>query len=163
MGRFLVQPYVLPENRPLTHIFTDNNTSTHSGEWTRSRDISAVPNRFIVFSSGTEEDKGYVGVASNTDAGSPFSYQSRGRWIVETESVTELASQAEADKLAQRRLNDASSPVSNIEITHAFKKFNLHDKLQLQWYDQRVTATVYTMSLNLGTPGLMTTGLRELL
>lgn len=162
-GRFLVEPYTLPANRPVVYTFQDGHTAIHEDSWTRSRDIANIPNRFTVFSTGTETEPGYVGVATNTNINSPFSYQARGRWIDQAETATELASQSEANALASRRLNDVSNPVSTIQIQHAFKKFNLHDRIRLVWHDRNITATIWTMNINIGSAGLMTTGLREVL
>ena len=164
-GKYIVEPYVLPKDRAVVHTFDESNwrNHLHTDDWTRTREISSVPNRFTVYSTGTEDEKGYTGVARNQDPDSPFSYQARGRWIDQVESVNEFATQGDADKLAARRLKDVSAPVSNVTITHAYRPMNLHDRVRFRWENENFTGTVYAMSINLGKPDLMTTTLREIL
>ena len=59
-----------------------------------------------------------VGVATNEDPASAYSFQARGRWIVETQTGVEAANQESIDSQARRRLIDVSTPSASITIQH---------------------------------------------
>lgn len=118
-GQFRVEPYVAPGERAPSWVFEAGEASVHSADWSREQDLSSVPNRFVVVGQGDDKTPPLVGVALNEDPESPFSYQARGRWITASEEGAEVASQAAATQLAQRRLRDAMSPVGKVTAEHA--------------------------------------------
>lgn len=69
-------------------------------------------------SEGSQDKPGLVGVATNEDPASAYSYPSRGRWIVETQTGVEAANQESIDSQARRRLIDVSTPSASITIQH---------------------------------------------
>ncbi len=94
LGRFVVSPYVLPADRsPLYTVLNDElgaamvrelvdgEESIYSPEWSRDRDMWAVPNRVVALSEGHGDSEPIVAYWDNTDPGSPFSIPSRGRVI----------------------------------------------------------------------------------
>lgn len=117
-GSYRLEPYVLPSARPIVWDFQAGELAVHAPQWSRDQDISSVPNRVICRTSGEDETPALVGVAENTNAASPFSYQARGRWVTRVYDV-EAAGQAEINQLAQRRLIQAGYPVGTISIQHA--------------------------------------------
>jgi len=146
-GLFRVEPYVNPADRPVSWVFQHGETAVHSAEWTRTRDMSSVPNRFVAVGQGDQDTEALVGVALNENPVSPFSYQSRGRWITASETGVEAESQEVLDQYAARRLLDGMDPVARIEVEHAVLPLNPNDLVRFIPEDgvQRL-ATVQAMS-----------------
>ncbi|MEZ5110928.1 MAG: hypothetical protein R2732_05435 [Microbacteriaceae bacterium] len=148
-GLFRVEPYVNPESRPVAFEFTHGEQSLHLPEWSREQNHTSVPNRFITVGEGDEETPPLVGVATNENPDSPYSFQSRGRWITATETGVEGESQAVFDALAARRLRDAMSPVARMDVTHAMLNLNPNDLVAFTPADGvRRLATVQRMSMS---------------
>lgn len=117
-GQFRVEKYVDPASRPVAYSFQHGESSVHMPDWSRVQDMASVPNRFVAVGQGDEDTAPLVGVALNENPDSPFSFQSRGRWITATEEGVEAESQAIIDAYAARKLRDAMSPVSKLTVTH---------------------------------------------
>lgn len=95
-GNFRASPYVAPADRStryamlndeegnrLQRELRDGETSIYSPEWTRDRVSYNVPNKVIAVEAGAGDGPALVGVATNENPESPYSYQARGnRWIV---------------------------------------------------------------------------------
>lgn len=148
-GLFRVEPYVNPESRPVAFEFTHGEQSLYLPDWSREQDHTSVPNRFIVVGQGDEDTAPLVGVATNEDPSSPYSFQARGRWITRTEEGVEGESQDVFDALAARRLRDAMSPVARMDVAHAMLNLNPNDLVAFTPADGvRRLATVQRMSMN---------------
>lgn len=126
-GMFRIEPYVLPANRSIKFDFQAGAAAIHKEDWSREQNLAAVPNRFVVIGMGTDTEPPLVGVATNEDPASPFSYQARGRWITSVEEGVEGDSQAVFDELAQRRLRNANSPVGRLTVSHAIVPLDPND------------------------------------
>lgn len=131
-GQFRVEPYTGPDDRPISYSFVEGEASIHSPEWQRDRDLSSVPNRFVVVGQGSDDAPPLVGVAENMDEDSPFSFQSRGRWITRSEEGVEGANQAVFTQLAQRRLLGAMSPVEHVKARHELVPVEPNDAI---WFE----------------------------
>jgi len=129
-GLFRVEPYVNPAGRPVAWRFRHGEESLHVPDWARERDMSSVPNRFVAVGQGDDETEALVGVALNENPDSPFSFQSRGRWITATEENVEAESQSVLDEYAARKLLDAMDPVSRIEVEHAVLPLNRNELVE---------------------------------
>lgn len=160
-GQFRVEQYVNPADRPIVYSFVEGEASIHTPDWVREQDLSSVPNRFVVVGQGDDETPPLIGVAENTGPDSPYSFQARGRWISRTEENVELASQAAATALAQRRLTDAMSPVGRLEVTHLAVPVETNQAVGFvdSGYDGR--ATIQRMSYSLNLPGMVSGEWRE--
>lgn len=146
-GLFRVEPYVDPASRPVAFEFEHGERSLHFPDWNREQDHTSVPNRFVAVGQGDEEAPPLVGVATNEDPESPYSYQSRGRWITATEEGVEATSQAVIDQHAARRLMDAMTPVSRLAVTHAMLPLDPNDLVAFTPEDgRRRLATVQRMT-----------------
>lgn len=123
-GQYRTQPYVSPKDRvpvyqdlqPLVH----GPTSLMSPEWQRDRDIYAIPNRYVAVAQGDGTTEGLIGVATNMDPDSPFSYPARGRWITRVSTGLEATSQEAIDARAKMGLAQSSSVTNGITVTHMF-------------------------------------------
>jgi hypothetical protein len=81
-GAYRATPYVVPARRPIVYELVDGETSIYSEDWSQEKDLFDIPNRVIAVQSGSGDEPALSGTYSNTDPDSPFSYPSRGRWIV---------------------------------------------------------------------------------
>lgn len=148
-GQFRVEPYVNPADRGVSRTFEHGNDSVHYADWSYTRDMASVPNRFIAVGSGDEEAPPLVGVATNEDPNSPFSFQARGRWVTMTEEGVESETQAVIDQYAARRLREQMAPVSKLRVKHAMLNLAPNDLVAFVPEDGvRRLATIQRMSMS---------------
>ena len=117
-GQIHLDPYVRPADRGVAYDFREGARAIHLPEWEREQDMAAVPNKVVFVSQGSADKVALVGVAVNSDPSSPYSYPSRGRWIVETRTGVEAADQESITAQARRRLIDVSTPSAAITLQH---------------------------------------------
>lgn len=118
VGLVHLDPYTRPAARSIVYDFREGARSIHLPEWEREQDMAGVPNKIVFVSQGSADKAALVGVAVNDDLSSPYSYPSRGRWIVETRTGVEAANQESIDLQARRRLIDVSTPSAAITLQH---------------------------------------------
>lgn len=119
-GQYRAEPYVRPAARAIVAELVDGPTAMYLPALTRDVDIYAIPNKFIAVGVGDSVTPALVSTATNEDPSSPYSFPSRGRWIVRTDTGVEAANQSTLDAYAQRRLIELTSPTSSVEIEHAY-------------------------------------------
>lgn len=112
------EPYSRPAQRPSSFSFVEGDAAIHSAEWTRDQDLASVPNRVVLVGQGSDETPALVGIATNEDPASPFSFQRRGRWITHSETGVEAANQETLTGLARRKLINSSTPQATLQVTH---------------------------------------------
>lgn len=117
-GQVHLDPYMRPADRGVAFDFREGARAIHLPEWEREQDMAAVPNKVVFVSQGSADKPALVGVAVNDDPSSPYSYLSRGRWIVETRTGVEAADQESITAQARRRLIDVSTPSAAITLQH---------------------------------------------
>ena len=117
-GLVHLDPYVRPAARGVAYDFREGARAIHLPEWERDLDVAAVPNKVVFVSQGSADKAALVGVAVNDNPSSPYSYPSRGRWIVETRTGVEAVDQESIDSQARRRLIDMSTPSASVTIQH---------------------------------------------
>lgn len=118
VGQVHLDPYTRPAARSVVYDFHEGARAIHLPEWEREQDIAAVPNKVVFVSQGSADKAGLVGVAVNDDPSSPYSYPSRGRWVVETRTGVEAADQESITAQARRRLIDVSTPSAAMTLQH---------------------------------------------
>ncbi|KKI20564.1 MULTISPECIES: hypothetical protein [unclassified Leucobacter] len=161
-GQFRVEPYVNPKDRQPVWDFTEGETSIHEPDWGRGQDLSGVPNKYTVTTSGSEDEEAIVGVAKNEDPNSPFSYQARGdRWIADGETA-EVEDEAAAKALAERRLADRMAPVASITVSHLLIPIDPNDVVTFDSDGHQTTASVQSMRIGLDLEALCEAQWREL-
>ena len=161
-GVIFSRPYRKPQSRPITYVFETGENSVHLAEWSRVFDWYGTPNQVVQVSQGDDEKPGLIGIAQNNDPDSPYSIPARGRIISMTETGVEATSQRVIDELAQRRLLDQSSPVSNITVDHALMPLEVDDRVQLRTPTHLLDATITKMSINLQPGSLVSAEWREI-
>lgn len=161
-GRFRLDPYREPLNRAVQHTFTMDEKGLRQAAWQRSQDWYAVPNKYVAITQGDDEEDPMVGVATNTDPNSKFSYPRRGnRWIVTTEENVEAADQETLNALAKRKLRDASTKVTHLEVSHAVLPLWVDDLVEFEAPGYWGLATVQKFSMDLEVGAQMDATWRE--
>jgi hypothetical protein len=171
-GRFRVEKYRLPKDRPNEHFFSDGFQSIYLPEFDYEKDIYSVPNKVILVGQGSGTNEAPVAVATNTDPNSPYSRQSRGRWITDVVSGVEVAGddlteaeiQAALDSKAEKRLHELTSPTGTITIDHAplpWLGINSAVRFKRIEADIDIRAVVTSTQINLDPMELQRTELQE--
>lgn len=151
-GQFRAEPYIDPRERPVTAEFLEGESSIHSPRFDRTQDVTGVPNRVVLVTSGTSEAPALVSVATNTNEDSPYSFQSRGRWVTQTYTGVEAADQATLDSLASKYLWTAATPIAYLSVSHASVPLDLGNVVQFTSSDVETLALVneYSVKLEVG-------------
>lgn len=167
-GQFRVTEYDPPSERvPVYEAntpFSSGDDSLMNPAWDRDRDIYSVPNRYVVIGVGDGEFEAPVAVATNEDINSPFSFQSRGRWITQVVTGVEATTQADLESRARMGLSQATSVTSAITVTHAFlpdMRVNSVVRFKNPDADLDILCSVSSTSLPLNPTELCKTELRE--
>lgn len=121
VGAFRATPYVDPADRSsrysvlndddgqaLIRELVDGDEAIYSPEWLGDLDTYGVPNKVIALSSGSGDEAPLVGVATNENPDSPFSYDARGRWVTPDEplrvSVPDFSAEGDPDAATEAYL-----------------------------------------------------------
>lgn len=155
-GRFHADPYTSPQTRPTMWSF-EGSDAVYLPEWTRDRDVFAVPNRYVCVGTTNGETPALSAVATDESDG-PFSFASRGRWITKADLDVEATSQAVLDLLAERRLYEAQQVTETLVWTHPWLPFTLNEVVQFNG----VRAVVWKQAVTLSIGGLITSTARRL-
>lgn len=156
-GQYQLTPYTAPQNRPIAWTFEDSTKAVHSPEHSGTEDLYKIPNRVVAVAQGIGDVPDLVSVAVNENPDSPYSFQSRGRWITTTISDAKATSQAVLDAYAQRRLQELSSVTATKIIKHGYLPLRLNDAVLFKGRRHVVTR----MEIPLDSTELMQTTLRE--
>ncbi|WP_435298543.1 hypothetical protein [Timonella sp. A28] len=156
-GQYQVTPYASPQDRPIAWVFGTSTREVHSPTYTSEQDLYAIPNRVVAVSSAAGEAEELVAVATNENPESPYSYQSRGRWITHPEQNVETTGQSALLAYAQRRLQELSSATATRVIKHGYLPLRLNDAVIFDGKRHVVTS----MSIPLDPTKLVETTLRE--
>ena len=161
-GVFRAVPYLRPAERGMSWGFEDNAQSIYSAEFTHDFDTFSVPNRVIVTGQSDGDTEAPVAVAEDV-AGSPFSYETRGRWVTRTEEGQDATDQATLQALADRLLQEGQQVGSVFSIRHAPIPLELNSSVAFRRAkeDIDVAATVQEISYSMETGALCSTTLRE--
>ena len=118
-GAFRVHKRRLPKDRPVVHEFKDDLHSIYTPDFTYERDVYSIPNKVVLIAPGDGDAEGMRAIATNENPKSPYSYQNRGRWIIDVTTGVEATSQEALQERAQARLTQLTSTHGTITITHA--------------------------------------------
>lgn len=178
-GNFQATPRVLPADRSITYEvlgvvreLRDGALSIYRPSWTRDRDSFEVPNKVIaVQAAGGEDEEALVGVWTNEDASSPYSYQARGRWIthvldsVDCPEGTESEILAFLNKRAQTTLVQMSAVQAQVKVEHLPIPIRVSDVLQFAHTKAGVDGrhVVTSISLDTSSLGMMKSTLQEVI
>lgn len=162
-GVFRAGAYAAPADRPTLWTFADDEESIYLPDFSDDDDTFDLPNKFIVVSQSNGETPALVGVATNENPNSEFSYQQRGRWIAQKEQGAEATSQGVADALAARRLVEVTASSSTYKINHAMIQLDLNSVVSFvrDAVGIRTRGTVQSMSVKTVPGSLVDTRISE--
>jgi len=178
-GNLRATPRVLPADRSIDYELLGIPRELRSGEqsiydpsWTLERDSFNVPNKVIaVQAAGGEDEPAIVGVWTNEDPNSPYSYPRRGRWIphvldsVETPEAEPEEVLAFLQQRARTTLIQMSSTQAVVEVTHLPIPVRVGDVLVFANTRAGVEArhVITALKLELNSLGLMSSTLQEVI
>lgn len=129
-GEFVVAPYARPADRPKAARFLAGPTSVLAPQMRGETDAARIPNKVVLTSFGGPDEEPLVGVATNEDPNSPYSYQSRDdTWIVHSDRV-DVADQDTIDTMAKSVLA-AKTPSETLDIEIAPWPLQINDVVEL--------------------------------
>ncbi|HLS02943.1 MAG TPA: hypothetical protein VK054_13365 [Beutenbergiaceae bacterium] len=166
-GVFESRPLGAASSRGIAWEFVDDENSVYAPDFKHERDTAAIPNKVVGFVDGDDETDGFLAVATDEDPKSPWSYQSRGRWITRTIEPTEATSQQVLQGQADRALRDGQQVASSFEIVHDIVPIRLNDAIRFAnsaaKIDVRGVAQSFNISIDFKGGSEMTTRLREVI
>lgn len=178
-GNFQLTPRVLPANRSLTYDLLgvprelkDGEQSIYQPEWTRDKDSFEVPNKVIaVQAAGGVSSAALVGVWTNEDPSSPYSYASRGRWIphvldsVDTPEGTAAATMEFLRNRARATLVQMSAVQAQLKITHLPIPVRVSDVIRFAHAEAGIDSRHVVTKIQLDTSplGMMSSTLQEVI
>lgn len=155
-GFYRLEPYVNPNDRPISREFRAGEAAIHTPRWTREQDIASVPNKVVAVTTGTGPEPGMIAVAENTRDDSPYSYQNRGgRWVVAHYEGVEAVDQESLQSLADRYLWGASTPRGHLKVSHAVVPVEVGDVVHFTSTNIDVKASVNEFKVPLQVGGLI--------
>lgn len=189
VGAFRATPYVAPASRSIRYTvlndesgerllrkLTDGAESIYSPDWTRDYDTYEVPNRVVAVQAASGDAEPLTGEATNTNPDSPFSYPSRGRWIVHpitgvdvpdysAEVDPDAATEAFLDAVALRSLIAASAVQATVSVSCLPIPLELLDAVQFANTPADIDArhTTQGVTIPLSYDGLMSLDLQEVI
>lgn len=131
-GVFRSRPYETPAARPQAWDFRDDHEAIYLPKFTAEDDTFETPNKFIVVGQSDGQTPALIGVATNENPDSPFSYQARGRWITKKEQGAEATSQGVIDGIAARRLVDVTAHSAVYKLSHAVVPLDLNQLVRFR-------------------------------
>lgn len=177
VGLFQATLYVVPAARPITYEvlgipreLVDGERSIYEPSWVRDRDAYSVPNKVAAIQGATGTDaEALVGLWTNEDPTSPFSYQARGRWIthvlenVDVPDGDEAATVAFLEEKARQSLIAASSVQATVQVRHLPVPLRVSDVVRFASVPAGIDArhVVTRLELDAHPLGLMRTHLQE--
>lgn len=151
-------PYVAPEDRQIERIYEDGPMSIIVDGLNVESNKFEVPNKFIRYVENP--DAAYlISTYTNTDPDSPYSTVSRGRTIVDADSVDDIASQSDLDAYVRKVAIEKMQAVETIQFStlnmpgHGYQNCLL---LKVDYYDIDSKYIEVGWEMDLSTGGLMT-------
>lgn len=162
-GQYQAAPWVDPRKRTPAWAFEKGDFAIHTDDIEVAQEISEVPNKVVVSTSGTDDKPALFAVATNTRSDSPHSYQARGeRWVVKAYEGVDAVDQAALNTIASRNLWNSSTPPRAVTIQNAVIPVRGNELVSLTHDDLDMPrAIINEWSFELRGGSLMTTRLAE--
>lgn len=153
-GYYTSTPYMIPSDRAIDYQYEDNELSIIYNGLEEELDLFSVPNKFVVVQSNAETNP-LISIYVNENPLSITSTVSRGRTIVETRDVDNIADQVSLDSYAKRIAFEASQVYGHIEFETAIMPMHSHSDLLHVTYSRmgikdRYVETNWTIPLESG-------------
>lgn len=162
-GTFRADPYISPRDRPIAFGFVDDEHGIYDPNFVHEQDLFNIPNKVVCIGQSDGNVPAKIGIATNEDPASPYSYQSRGRWITRTEEGVEATSQGVLNALARRYLAEGRLAGSTFEFEHAPIQIDLNDSVGFRRDAENIDirGTVETLTYSMAVGALCQTKIRE--
>jgi hypothetical protein len=167
-GNYRIARYLSPGQRDPIYSaqapFVVGPRSVLDPEWERDRDVYSIPNRYVAIGMGSGDEEAPVAVVTNTDVSSPYSFQSRGRWITRVVTGVEASSQVELETRALMGLAQSASVTSGLYVTHRFlPDLTVNSTIRFTHPDAELDLLTYVTktSLSFDSVGLCKSEIRE--
>lgn len=158
-GLLVVAPYVAPGDRLVVATYGgDPGDALMTPEWSDRAEIFALPTGARIYVAGDESTPGLIGAADLPEA-HPLSAVSRGREILIADEG-EADSQATANALAQRALDDAMRVTRNVEVAHPLDGTQVNDAVHHR--PLGLDATITQRSIDMGVGAVVTDTIRHI-
>lgn len=158
MGNVLLRKYVDPSKRSPAYVMASAASNPSDGVVfgplvEHELDTFACPNAYTCISSPA--DGTALSSTAYLPASHPLSYASRGYYVDDGETVSDIADQTALDVLAERRLADKVSAVESIYINHLWVPFDIGDVVKVDYPEAgqswQFSAVTRSMTLAPGT------------
>lgn len=115
-GVGIVDHYITPNDQQITGQYIANKTSVIVDGMQISSDKFSIPNKWVRYTENVDSDY-YYSSYTNEDPDSPYSTVSRGRVIVNSEAVEDIASQAELDAYVLKVAAESMQATDRLEFS----------------------------------------------
>lgn len=150
-GVFQGTPYVAPTGRGIAWHLADDERGIYSPAFQVEEDNFNVPNVVYQVSTSDGDTAALRAEARNENPDSPYSYNSRGRWISKVETEVEASSQAVLNSIAQRRLAELSAVTATYTLNLALIPLDLNDAVQFTREAEGISAVAVLQNLSIST------------
>jgi len=127
-GYYTSRKYIAPANRSIDITYADDELSILCNSLVYKMDLFNVPNKFVRYTSNAETTS-LRSVYTNTNADSPLSTVSRGRTILDIQSVDDIANQTTLDEYTERIASEASQVYGYITCETAIVPMHEHGNI----------------------------------
>lgn len=100
-GKGIVDEYVFPVNKPVDITYSTKNNSIILDGFTKESNKFDIANKYIRYTESVDAEY-LISIYLNDDPLSPYSTVNRGRVIVDSESVNDIATQEDLDNYVKR-------------------------------------------------------------
>lgn len=118
-GFFRSEPYIMPDQRPVTQDYSSDASSILHPVFTESLDIAGRANVFTRVAINIDTETEFVSTYENNNTLSPISIFNRGRRIVDFGEIDSISSQEALDNLVKRIAVESTSAYSHIRFETA--------------------------------------------
>lgn len=153
-GKCIIDSYSLPQLRPVEFQYKSDNMSIILDGVSKTSNKFDIPNKFVRYVENVDAEY-YISTYENRDDKSPFSIQNRGRTIVSTASVKDIATQAELDAYTIKCAAETMQKTDKITFRtlpmpgHGFKNC-LYINIPIYGIDDKYIETSWEMELKPG-------------
>lgn len=132
-GIAILEPKSVPDAKNIQHILDEREVkSLLMPQITRETDIYSAPNVYLCVCNNPDKTTSLVATAENNNVDSPLSIQRRGRRIVKTVRLNNIASQEELQRYADILISESMYSGETIDVTTGlFPGFGVADVVAL--------------------------------
>lgn len=153
-GKCIIDPVVYPVKRPVDMQYRTKEMSITLDGVTKTSDKFDIPNKFVRYTENVDSEY-LISTYSNENPASPYSIQNRGRVIVDSRSVNDIATQDDLDAFTIKEAIEKTASTDKIEFStlnmpcHGFKNC-LYVEIEMYGISDKYIETAWQMDLKNG-------------